>query len=242
MTACEPILKRSHLLFTVCWLLLFQLIDSHLPAQSDNDPHQATAAAISLIHNGDIDLSSLGMVVGAAYDQESGRLALIGNGEHLECSPTWQQFAVALRYACLRARKGGGRVALLRVIEPVGLVEWAGVGVMMQEERREEAEKMLGGLAAEHNSPGIAVDADRRALIAGDRPRLGHGNDAIGDAPRQKGDGATAAIALRPMGVAKDTRQQVDGNESRFDGIHIGMIGIGQSLLRSHSLVEGEVG
>ena len=31
--------------------------------------------------------------------------------------------AVALRYACLRARKGGGRVALLRVLEPVGLVE-----------------------------------------------------------------------------------------------------------------------
>jgi nucleotide-binding universal stress UspA family protein len=59
--------------------------------------------------------------------------------------------AVALRYACLRARKGGGRVALLRVIEPVGLVEWAGVGAMMQEERREEAEKMLSGLAAEVN-------------------------------------------------------------------------------------------
>lgn len=59
--------------------------------------------------------------------------------------------AIALRYACLRARKGGGRVALLRVIEPVGLVEWAGVGVMMQEERREEAEKMLAGLAAEVN-------------------------------------------------------------------------------------------
>lgn len=59
--------------------------------------------------------------------------------------------AVALRYACLRARKGGGRVALLRVLEPVGLVEWAGVGVMMQEERREEAEKMLSGLAAEVN-------------------------------------------------------------------------------------------
>jgi len=57
--------------------------------------------------------------------------------------------AVALRYACLRARKGGGRVALLRVVEPVGLVEWAGVGVMMQEERREEAEKLLSGLAAE---------------------------------------------------------------------------------------------
>jgi nucleotide-binding universal stress UspA family protein len=56
---------------------------------------------------------------------------------------------VALKYACLRARKGGGRVALLRVIEPVGLVEWAGVGAMMQEERREEAERLLSGLAAQ---------------------------------------------------------------------------------------------
>jgi nucleotide-binding universal stress UspA family protein len=57
--------------------------------------------------------------------------------------------SIALRYASLRARKGGGRVALLRVVEPVGLVEWAGVGVMMQEERRQDAETMLSGLAAE---------------------------------------------------------------------------------------------
>lgn len=57
--------------------------------------------------------------------------------------------AVALRYAALRARKSGGRVALLRVLEPVGLVEWAGVGQMMAEERRQEAEGMLSGLAAE---------------------------------------------------------------------------------------------
>jgi nucleotide-binding universal stress UspA family protein len=58
---------------------------------------------------------------------------------------------VALRYACLRAKKGGGRVALLRVIEPAGQVEWAGVGAMLQEERREEAESLLSGLAAEVN-------------------------------------------------------------------------------------------
>ncbi|MDJ0389291.1 universal stress protein [Roseomonas sp. E05] len=56
---------------------------------------------------------------------------------------------VALRYACLRAKNGGGRVALLRVIEEEGTVEWAGVGAMLQEERREEAEKLLSGLAAE---------------------------------------------------------------------------------------------
>ena len=58
---------------------------------------------------------------------------------------------VALKYACLRARNGGGRLALLRVLEPVGMIEWAGVGVLMAEERREEAEKLLSAMAAEVN-------------------------------------------------------------------------------------------
>jgi nucleotide-binding universal stress UspA family protein len=57
----------------------------------------------------------------------------------------------ALRYACLRAGKSGGRVALLRVIEPAGQVEWAGVGAMLAEERRQDAEKLLSALAAEVN-------------------------------------------------------------------------------------------
>jgi hypothetical protein len=56
---------------------------------------------------------------------------------------------VALRYASLRVKKSGGRVALLRVIEPAGLTEWAGVGAMMAEEKRQEAEALLSGLAAE---------------------------------------------------------------------------------------------
>ena len=41
--------------------------------------------------------------------------------------------AVALKYACLRAAKSGGRVALLRVIEPVEQSEWAGIGALMAE-------------------------------------------------------------------------------------------------------------
>ncbi len=56
---------------------------------------------------------------------------------------------VALKYACLRAAKSGGRVALLRVLEPVEQSEWAGIGAMMAEERREEAEGLLSGLAAQ---------------------------------------------------------------------------------------------
>jgi len=46
-------------------------------------------------------------------------------------------------------RKSGGRVALLRVIEPAGQIEWAGIGAMLAEEKREEAEKLLSGLASE---------------------------------------------------------------------------------------------
>lgn len=59
--------------------------------------------------------------------------------------------AVALRYAALAAARGGGRVALLRVTEPPGQTEWAGVAEMMREERRAEAEQLLQGLAAEVN-------------------------------------------------------------------------------------------
>jgi nucleotide-binding universal stress UspA family protein len=59
--------------------------------------------------------------------------------------------AVALRYAALRAFRGGGRVALLRVTEPVGQAEWANIAEMMREERRAEAEQLLQGLSAEVN-------------------------------------------------------------------------------------------
>jgi nucleotide-binding universal stress UspA family protein len=88
---------------------------------------------------------------------------------------------VALKYACLRARKSGGRVALLRVIEPAGQTEWAGVGAMLQEEGREEAERLLSGLAAQVNeiTGGLPIllirEGDPRdellALIAED-PRI----------------------------------------------------------------------
>jgi nucleotide-binding universal stress UspA family protein len=89
--------------------------------------------------------------------------------------------AVALKYACLRARKSGGRVALLRVIEPAEQTEWAGVGALMQEEGREEAERLLSGLAAQVNeiTGGLPIllirEGDPRdellALIAED-PRI----------------------------------------------------------------------
>jgi nucleotide-binding universal stress UspA family protein len=55
----------------------------------------------------------------------------------------------ALRYACRRARKTTGRVALLYVIEPREFQHWLGVGRVMEEEARAEAEQRLQALATE---------------------------------------------------------------------------------------------
>ncbi len=55
----------------------------------------------------------------------------------------------ALRFACRRARHTGGRVALLFVIEPVEFQHWLGVGRVMEEEARIEAERKLQTLAAD---------------------------------------------------------------------------------------------
>lgn len=59
------------------------------------------------------------------------------------------ELAVALRYACLRAKKTGGRVALLYVIEPADFQHWMAVGELMQEEARQQAEQTLQKHAAE---------------------------------------------------------------------------------------------
>jgi len=60
-----------------------------------------------------------------------------------------EEMRVALRYAALRARHTGGRVALLYVIEPTDLQQWMAVESLMREERREEAEALLQKLSAE---------------------------------------------------------------------------------------------
>ncbi len=58
------------------------------------------------------------------------------------------ELKVALRFACRRAHATGGRVAMLYVTEPVS-AEWLGVGAIMREERRTEAETRLQELAAD---------------------------------------------------------------------------------------------
>lgn len=55
----------------------------------------------------------------------------------------------ALRYASLRARNTGGRVALLYVLEPAEFQHWMAVEDLMREERRQEAEALLMRVSAE---------------------------------------------------------------------------------------------
>jgi len=55
----------------------------------------------------------------------------------------------ALQFACGRARSVNGRVALMYCIAPAEFEYWAGVGELMREEAREEAETLLKSLAGE---------------------------------------------------------------------------------------------
>src|SRR3546814_9065204 len=50
---------------------------------------------------------------------------------------------VALRFAGQRARHTDGLVALFRAIEPVECQHWMGVGELMREEARQEAEGLM---------------------------------------------------------------------------------------------------
>lgn len=60
-----------------------------------------------------------------------------------------EEMRAALRYACRRARNTNGRVALLRVIEPVEFQHFATVGELMREEARQDAEQLMQRLATE---------------------------------------------------------------------------------------------
>ena len=59
-----------------------------------------------------------------------------------------EELSQALHWACRRAVRTKGRVALLTAIEPPELQHWAAVGNLMKEERRAEAEEMLRVVSA----------------------------------------------------------------------------------------------
>ena len=59
-----------------------------------------------------------------------------------------EEMPVALRYASLRARATGGRVALFTAVEREGFGHWAAVDDLLEAEQREEAEALLSRYAA----------------------------------------------------------------------------------------------
>lgn len=59
------------------------------------------------------------------------------------------EMRVALRFACRRARHTDGRVALLYVIEPTEFRHFMGVGELMREEARTEAEILMQKMASQ---------------------------------------------------------------------------------------------
>ena len=60
-----------------------------------------------------------------------------------------EEMQVALRFACRRALRTGGRVALLCVLEPADFQHWMAVEDLMREEARSEGERLLQKLAAQ---------------------------------------------------------------------------------------------
>jgi nucleotide-binding universal stress UspA family protein len=61
------------------------------------------------------------------------------------------ELKVAIRYACRRAFRSNGRVAMVHVMEPTGFGDWMGVNQLMKEEARQQAEATMQKMATEVN-------------------------------------------------------------------------------------------
>jgi len=62
-----------------------------------------------------------------------------------------EEWRNALRFACRRAQHTGGRVALLRVLEPAEFQHWMAVEEVMKEEQRQDGEQLLQRIARDVN-------------------------------------------------------------------------------------------
>ncbi len=70
------------------------------------------------------------------------------------------EMRTALRYACRRAKRTGGRVALLYVMDPPETQQWGGVADLMRQEARQQAEQVVG------------VHAETAATLTGQPPAI----------------------------------------------------------------------
>lgn len=74
--------------------------------------------------------------------KHSGRIFLVV----IDNSP---ELGVAMRYACRRAKRTGGRVALLHVVDTEDFKQFLGVSEVMREESRKEAEALVQKMASQ---------------------------------------------------------------------------------------------
>ena len=61
------------------------------------------------------------------------------------------ELKIAIRYACRRAFRSNGRVAMVYVMEPTGFGDWMGVNQLMKDEARQQAEATMQKMASEVN-------------------------------------------------------------------------------------------
>ena len=84
----------------------------------------------------------------AISEPEQEQPALAGDRIFLVVVDATEEMHLALRFACRRAHRTGGRVALLYIMEPADFQHWMAVEERMREERRAEAERILHDFAA----------------------------------------------------------------------------------------------
>lgn len=113
----------------------------------------------------------------------------------LVCVDESPQSRAALRFAAMRARNVGGLLALLHVTEPADFHEWMSIADVMEEERREEAERLLHDLAGEVRAlTGLVPELRIRSGVIGEE---------ILAAIREAGDVHALVVGAAPPGVRK---------------------------------------
>ena len=121
-------------------------IDSAIDPADEGDPGMADSVPFA----GD-DAGSGS--AGASSDQAAGSTApssaVDAQRVFLVVVDESEEMRSALRFACRRAQHTKGRVALLYVVEPVEFQHWIGVGRVMEEEARLDAERRMQTLAAD---------------------------------------------------------------------------------------------
>ena len=112
------------------------------------------------------------------------------NGTYLVCVSDREESQVALRYACLRAKKRGSSVALLHVAEPVDFQGMQMVLETMRAEKMDDAQNLVQQMAAlAQQSTGITP----QLLL-----REGHIDEEILAVTREFSDISVIVLGLAP--------------------------------------------